>query len=73
MESTMTPDFRIHDHGSVVTIEAVSNDAIALARHSFDVPDWAGVPECFTTDHRPARELIEDLVGDGWKIEGTFS
>jgi hypothetical protein len=60
------PDFTIIKHGSVWTIRAESADAIAFARAHFAVEEWQGVPENFTTDWRPACELVARLTEEGW-------
>jgi hypothetical protein len=65
----MIHDFSITDHGTVWTIHAVTRDALMFADENFDVPDWAGVPTHFTTDWRPARDICERLVNDGFNVE----
>jgi hypothetical protein len=61
-------DFDVTNYGSVWNIRAVSKDAIAFARENFAVEAWQGKPENFTTDHRPARALVEQLAEDGWRV-----
>ncbi len=64
-------DFIFTDHGTVWTIEAISDEAIELADGHFPVEEWQGVPANFTTDHRPAIALADKLIGEGWKIKLT--
>jgi hypothetical protein len=61
-------DFYVTDHGSVITIQAVSSAAIEHANEFFEVPSWMGVPTRFTTDHRPAMQLCEQLDSEGYVI-----
>jgi hypothetical protein len=61
-------DFLVSIHGSVWTIEALSDGARAFADETFEVPGWAGVPTHFTTDWRPARDLCERLEADGFNL-----
>jgi hypothetical protein len=61
-------DFSVTNHGSVWTIEAVSPAAIEFAEENFAVPSWSGEPTRFTTDWRPARDLCELLVREGWRV-----
>jgi len=65
----MTSDFKVLNHGSVWTIKAVSEDAKAFAEGNFPVEDWQGTPTNFTTDWRPARDLVEILQAEGWRVE----
>jgi hypothetical protein len=61
-------DFLVSSHGSVVTIEALSDAAREFAEEHFEVPGWAGIPTHFTTDHRPALALCEQLDADGFNL-----
>ena len=61
-------DFEFTEHGTVWTIEAISDEAISLANDNFGVADWQGIPTRFTTDHRPAIALADKLIGEGWDI-----
>lgn len=65
---TMQADFIVSTHGSVWTIEAVSDAAREFAEEHLEVPGWAGIPTHFTTDHRPARDLCERLDADGFTL-----
>jgi hypothetical protein len=61
-------DFLVRTHGSVWTIEALSDAASIWAEENFEVPGWMGTPQCFTTDHRPARDLCLQLEAGGFSI-----
>ena len=61
-------DFQFTDHGTVWTIEAISDKAVALAEESFGIENWQGTPVLFTTDHRPAIALADKLIGEGWDV-----
>jgi hypothetical protein len=63
-------DFRIIDHGSVVTVMAVSDAAKDFAEENFAVPGWMGSPHRFTTDHRPAHMLVEQIMDQGFDVDG---
>lgn len=63
-----SPDFIIQVHGSVWTIEALSDEARTFAEENLDVPGWMGSSTRFTTDHRPARDLCEQLEADGFNL-----
>ena len=63
-------DFRVFDNGTVWTISAVSKKAKDFANEHFtDVESWMGSPTHFTTDWRPARDLVAQLASEGFNIE----
>lgn len=64
----MNADFLISDHGTVWTIEAVSETAQEFAREHFAVEGWQGEPEHFSTDWRVADNLCQQLDADGFSI-----
>jgi hypothetical protein len=55
-------------HGSVCTLAAVSDEAKSFADENFETADWQGQPTRFTTDHRIAYQLCEQLDADGFSI-----
>ncbi len=61
-------DFQFTEHGTVWTIEAVSDAAITLANENFGIESWQGTPVRFTTDHRPAIALADKLISEGWSV-----
>lgn len=61
-------DFAITDHGSVWSIRALSQQAKDFARENFEVEPWMGSPESFTTDWRPARDIVENLEAEGFNV-----
>lgn len=61
-------DFLVSSHGSVWTIEALSDAAREFADEHLQVEDWMGIPTNFSTDHRPARSLCERLEADGFNL-----
>jgi len=63
-----TADFHIYSHGSVWSIIAQTENAKTFARKNFVVEDWQGISEHFTTDWRPARDICERLVNDGFNV-----
>ena len=65
----MGNDFVFTSHGSVVTVEAVSDAARELAEDNFPVEGWQGIPTNFTTDHRAAINLLNQLCNEGWLVE----
>lgn len=66
---TDTTDFRVFNHGSVWGIQAVSPAAQDFAEEHFAVESWQGSPDNFTTDWRPARDLVERLIDEGWRVQ----
>jgi hypothetical protein len=62
-------DFVFTSHGSIVTVDAHSDDAIDFARENFPVDAWQGAPEHFQTDWRVAAELCSRLASEGWRVE----
>lgn len=65
---THEADFLVSTHGSVWTVEAMSDAARAFAEEHLAVEGWMGTPINFTTDWRPARDLCERLDADGFTI-----
>jgi hypothetical protein len=61
-------DFRVTNYGSVWRIEAVSPEAIAFTSDSFAIEDWQGLSENFVLDWRPARDLVQRLIAEGWRV-----
>lgn len=61
-------DFRVVNHGSVVSIVSQSAAAKAFAENNFFVEPWQGTPNHFTTDHRVAWNLAERLMEEGWTV-----
>ncbi len=62
-------DFRITDHGTVVSIEAVTDAAIEFAGEVFtQVQAWQGYPENFTTDWRAGQDIVNQLQADGFTV-----
>jgi hypothetical protein len=64
------PDFVAHfgEFSTCWTIEAASDAAKEFARENFPVEGWMGVPEHFTTDWRPARDLCAQLADEGFNV-----
>jgi hypothetical protein len=62
------PDFTFTSHGSICTIEATSEAAEIFAEENFAVEDWQGIPQHFTTDHRVALDLRDQLEAFGWEV-----
>lgn len=62
----ITPDFvcMFGNFSTVWTIEAVSAAAKDFANAHFPVESWMGTPEKFTTDWRPARDIVQRLAED---------
>ncbi len=61
-------DFEVFDNGSVWTIKAVSDSAKQFAEENFEVEPWQGVSIHFSTDWRVARDLVRQLVDEGFKV-----
>lgn len=62
-------DFKVTNHGSVWTIQAMSPEAIAFAQDNIQVEGWMGLSENFTTDWRYANDLVDRLAAEGWRVE----
>ena len=63
-------DFDVTDHGTVWIIRAVSTKAVRFARNKLHVEGWMSVPENFATDWRPAANLVDQLIAEGWNVTG---
>ena len=61
-------DFKIADHGSIITIRPVSEAARQwLAENVLSEPwQWLGGALC--ADHRLARDLVEEIVAAGFAM-----
>jgi len=55
------PDFIAENHGSVVLIEPVSDEAREFVADSVSVEPWQWMGASFACDHRMARHLLDDL------------
>lgn len=60
----LKPDFIAHfgDFSTCWTITAETEAAKEFARDNFSVECWMGEPEHFTTDWRPARDIVRRLA-----------
>jgi hypothetical protein len=67
---TPPQDFLVANHGTVWTIVANTEAAIEFAHENFAIEPWMGTAERFTTDHRPARNLVENLIREGFNVGG---
>jgi hypothetical protein len=65
------PDFIIENHGSIVLVEPVNDEAMEFASESLDIPDWAWMGPRFTVDHRMAGGLLEYLEEYGFRVGGV--
>jgi hypothetical protein len=55
---------------SALRVGAVSEAARIFAEENFAIEDWQGIPSDFVADWRPARDLVEQLVADGFNVRG---
>ena len=62
-------DFQVINYGSVWQIRAISDAAKTFAEENFPVESWQGIPADFMTDWRPARDLVERLLDEGWSVQ----
>jgi hypothetical protein len=61
-------DFFIRSFGTTAAVEAKSDAAKEFARENFVVESWQGNAEHFYTDWRPANELGNRLIAEGWNV-----
>jgi hypothetical protein len=61
-------DFIVTNHGSVMTIKAVTDEAKQFAEEHFIVEAWMGHPVHFTADWRVATEIASSLRVDGFEV-----
>lgn len=62
-------DFHVTDHGTVVSIKAVTAAARKFCRRHLAVPSWSGSVIDFTADEAPARVVLEMVLAEGFEIE----
>lgn len=62
------PDVLVTDHGTVWTFRALTRRAKDWVETNVDLPDWAGSPERFAADWRPAEALAQGLEDAGFVV-----
>ena len=64
------PDFTIDNQGTVILFTPVSVAATELVQSdAFPLEPWQILGASFGVDHRPAAQLIERLVEEGFTVE----
>ncbi len=58
-------DFRVQDHGSIVMLEPVSEEAKHFVQAFVSVPDYAWHGRAFAVEHRYADNLLSGIIGNG--------
>jgi hypothetical protein len=62
-------DFRIADHGTIVTIEPVSVEARNWLLEMVDFQPWQWMGPVLNVDHRMAQGLVDAIGEAGFEIE----
>lgn len=68
MAETITADFEVNDHGSIVQIVAFSEAAIDWINENVDAPSYMWNGTILNIEHRCADAIIAGLIDDG--LEG---
>ena len=68
MADTITADFEVVVHGTIVQIIALSQDAIDWINENVDAPPYLWNGTVLNIEHRYADAIIAGLVDDG--LEG---
>ncbi len=65
------PDFTVRTSGTVWVFRAVSDRARHLVDEELELETWQLLPgrHHFAVDHRPARQLAEQLMSNDYTIE----
>ena len=65
----MTADITFRDHGTMLVITAMSDEAKEWVDDHVEVPDYMNMGEdSFATDHRPGRAILEGMAADGFTV-----
>jgi hypothetical protein len=71
MARPKNPDFRVSDHGTVVSFQAVTAEAIGYLEETLKpcLEGWQWLGQTvFAVDHRCCEGLIHDIMGDGYTV-----
>lgn len=64
-------DFRIHDQGSVVGIEPISDDARAWMDANVASESWQWMGSVLYGDARMIPPVVDGMINDGLVVEGA--
>jgi hypothetical protein len=66
-------DFLVEDFGSVWRFTPQTEEAKAFSRNELPLEPWQrGADGRFSADHRPARQLAEQLQREGWHVAQVY-
>lgn len=68
MADTITADFEVLDHGTIVQVVALSEEATDWINENVDAPDYMWNGTTLNIDHRFAGDIINGMLDDG--LEG---
>ena len=68
-QTVYSADFRIVDHGSVVSFTPLSLDAQTFTDTELQIVGWQWMGSAFSVDRRIALELREVLVDAGFSLQ----
>lgn len=64
----MTTDFRLDDCGTVWQFTPLTDKAREFAQTELGLESWQWLGETFSVDHRPAHDLIDFLLAQGFVV-----
>lgn len=64
-------DFEVHNHGSVLRIVPLNDDAEQWVEDHVFVPDYAWSNGGFYADHRPGWDLVQGLEAEGFSVRAA--
>ena len=62
-------DIRIEDLGTMWSFTPLNEDAKKFFRDSLGIEPWQWLGDVLMVDHRPARQLCEYLVDEGFSLQ----
>jgi len=64
----LTVDLRVHDHGSVIVVELVSDEARGWVRDNVEVPGWAWIGRGISVEPRLVDAFVAHAEAEGLKV-----
>ena len=68
MADTITADFEVLDHGTIVQVIALTEEATDWINENVDAPSYMWNGTVLNIEHRMADAIIAGMIGDG--LEG---
>ncbi len=61
-------DFTVQDHGTIWTIETLTDAATEWVETNVELPDYMGTAKAFHADWRQGRAIAEGMQADGLRM-----